>query len=85
MQSDKALLEKIETILRAHFPKDTVDVSLSGIRDNIHVMVVSRAFDPLTERQKQEYLWDLIDKSDLTKKQKLRISLILPVSTAELK
>jgi len=85
MKTSEDLLEKIEAILRPHFPNDTVDVSLSGIGDNIHVVVVSRKFDNMTERQKQEYIWSLIDASALTKKQKLRISLMLPTSPAELK
>jgi len=85
MPADPALMERIERILRPHFPKDTVDVSASGIRDNIHVVVVSRAFDDMTERQKIEHLWGLIDDSDLTEEEKHRSSMILPSSPAELK
>jgi len=78
-------MKKIEQILRPHFRLDTVDVSSSGIRDNIHVVVVSRKFDNMTEKQKQEHLWGLIDNSNLTEEQKNHISLIVPSTPAELK
>jgi hypothetical protein len=85
MKKDDVLLKKIEEILRPSFRDDTVDVSLSHFHDNIHVVVVSRKFDNMTEQQKQEHLWGLIDASSLTERQKRRISLILPTSPAELK
>lgn len=70
--------------LRAEFPHDTVDVS-DGYGDNIHVMVVSRQFDSLSEAQKQDALWKIIDSTDLHDDEKLLISLIYPVSPAEIK
>ena len=79
------LIDRIREILKPHFPEDTVDVSLSGVRDNVHVVVVSRAFDNMGEKQKQEYLWDLLDKSDLSDEEKNRISLILAYSPDDLK
>lgn len=83
--SDEAL-PRIVSVLRKVFPNDTVDVSLSGIRDNIHVVVVSRKLDKYkTSKTKQEYLWGLIDSSDLTEEEKKRITLIMPLSPAELK
>jgi len=50
--------------LRQEFPTDTVDVS-DGYQNSIHVLVVSRKFDGLKEREKQEYLWGLIDSAGL--------------------
>jgi acid stress-induced BolA-like protein IbaG/YrbA len=79
------LVERIRQILKATFRDDTVDVSLSGIRDNIHVIVVSRAFDQMQENAKQEHLWSLIDQSNLTAEEKARISLILAYSPDDLK
>lgn len=76
---------RIRAILRAAFPEDTIDVSPSGIRENIHVIVVSRALDGKTERKKQEYVWDLLESGGLTKSELARISLILPISIEELK
>jgi len=78
-------LTKIEDIFREEFPNDTVDVSLSGVRDNIHVIVVSRKFDRFrAEKKKQEYLWGLVDASGLSEEDKQRITLIMPMSPAEL-
>lgn len=85
MEEKDPLLDKLYGILKSHFPDETVDVSRSGIRDNVHVIVVSKKFDPYRERQKQEYLWDLIDHTDLTEEEKARISMILPLSVRELR
>jgi hypothetical protein len=69
---------------RRKFPTDTVDIS-DGYQDNIHVVVVSRSFDELSEKQKQDLLWDVIDATDLSAEEKSLISLVYPVSVAELK
>ena len=72
------------TAFRREFPKDTVDVS-DGYRGNIHVLVVSRRFDRMKEREKPGYMWQIIDKTDLTEDEKSLISVALPVSPQELK
>jgi hypothetical protein len=69
---------------RAEFPEDTVDVS-DGYKGNIHVMVVSRRFDAMKERDKQDLMWRVVDGTDLTDKEKHLISLLYPVSTEEIK
>lgn len=69
---------------RAEFPQDTVDIA-DGYQDNIHVMVVSRRFDSLTERQRMDLMWTLVDATHLTDKEKRLISLLYPVSPAEMK
>jgi hypothetical protein len=74
----------LEHALRAEFPQDTVDIS-DGYEDNIHVVVVSRKFDGLREREKQERLWKIIDRTPLTDKDKQLISLVYPLSVAEIK
>jgi len=79
------LPDRIRGILKTEFPDETVDVSLSGIRDNVHVIVVSNKFDRMTEKKKQDYLWKLIDESSLSEEEKLRISMVLPVSPKELR
>jgi hypothetical protein len=78
------LCDRIESILRSRFPGDTIDASLSGIRNNVHVLVVSKSFDDLTESQKQERLWDILEDGGLSKDELGRISLILPLSVQEL-
>ncbi len=45
----------LEETLRPAFPNDTVDIS-DGYQDNIHVLVVSRQFDEMDEREKHEIL-----------------------------
>jgi acid stress-induced BolA-like protein IbaG/YrbA len=70
--------------LRQEFPHDTVDVS-DGYKENIHVVVVSRSFDEMGEREKQQVLWRVIDRTELTEEEKQLISLVYPVSIRELK
>ena len=86
MPASPVLKTKIERILRAQFPQqgETVDVS-DGSGDNIHVIVVSRTFDNMREKSKQELLWGAIDKSNLTDAEKVKISMILPYSPDDLK
>jgi acid stress-induced BolA-like protein IbaG/YrbA len=81
---------KIVGVLKGRFATDTiVDVSPSGVRDNLHVLVVSADLDNMNEIQKQEHLWALLE--DAVKEKKLesadleRISLVLPVSIEELR
>lgn len=86
MPASAALKTKIEHILRVQFPQqgETVDVS-DGSGDNIHVIVVSRQFDHMREKSKQDLLWGAIDRSDLTDGEKVKISMILPYSPDDLK
>jgi acid stress-induced BolA-like protein IbaG/YrbA len=82
---NRSLIKKtLRNALRAAFPEDTVDIS-DGYLDNIHVVVVSRSFDAMSEKQKQQRLWKLIDATDLSDDEKSLISLVYPVSIAELK
>jgi hypothetical protein len=74
----------IEERLRREFPRDTVDVS-DGYKENLHVVVVSRKFDKMRDRIRQEMLWSLIDDTDLTKTEKGLISLVLPATPGEFK
>jgi len=83
-RSRSAIKKILADALRAKFPSDTVDIS-DGYQGNIHVLVVSRAFDRLSEQGKRNFLWRIIDSTDLTDDEKGLISLILPFSVAELK
>jgi len=74
----------IENAFREEFPRDTVDLS-DGYKNNIHVLVVSRSFDDMSEKDKQDILWGVIDATDLTDAEKALISLVYPVSPAEIK
>jgi hypothetical protein len=85
------LRDKIEAALRRGLtsPDTIIDVSSSGVRDKLHVLVVSRDLDNKTERQKQEFLWALLDDAvkaqSLTADELQRVSLVLPVSVDELR
>lgn len=74
----------IRDAFRREFPHDTVDVS-DGYKDNIHVMAVSRRFDKMSEQEQQELMWGIIDRSDLNEDEKSLISLLYPVSPAEIR
>ncbi len=74
----------LESAFRQEFPHDTVDLS-DGYQHNIHVLIVSRRFDAMTEKDKQDALWQIIDGTDLTDAEKALISLVMPVSPAEVK
>jgi len=84
MSANPELKEKIEHALRTRFQGETVDVS-DGYGDNVHVIVVSRRFNGLQEKEKQDLLWQELDQSGLTDEEKVKISLILPYSPADLK
>lgn len=86
MPASPELKTRIERALRTQFPKqgETVDVS-DGVGDNVHVVVVSRQFDRMKEKSKQDLLWGAIDRSDLTDAEKVKISMILPYSPDDLK
>ena len=74
----------LENAFRKKFPTDTVDLS-DGYQDNIHVLVVSRSFDGISEKDKQDILWSVIDTTDLSDAEKVLISLVYPVSPSEVK
>jgi acid stress-induced BolA-like protein IbaG/YrbA len=84
MPASQKLKETIEDIIKLEYPGETVDVS-DGYANNIHIVVVSRKFDGMAEKEKQDMLWSFIDKSKLSDEEKLSISLILPYSPKDLK
>lgn len=75
---------ELERAFREEFPHDTVDIS-DGYQENIHVVVVSRRFDRMDEQAKQDLLWKVIDGTSLAEDEKGLISLVMPVSPAEIK
>lgn len=74
----------LEAAFRAEFPTDTVDVS-DGYNSNIHVVVVSRRFDQMADKEQTDLLWGIIDGTDLVEGEKALISLVLPSSPSLLK
>jgi hypothetical protein len=61
-----------------------VDIS-HGVGPNVHIVVISRLFDKMNDKQRQEWMWIIVDDTDLTDEEKQLISLIYPVSPAEIK
>ena len=83
-RSREEIKADIEKALRVDFPHDTVDIT-DGYHDNIHVLVVSRRFDGKVNAYKDDWLWDIIKKSGLTEEEQKLISVVLPISPAEIK
>ncbi len=84
MRARDEIKNVLKKAFRECFPEDTVDVS-DGYQENIHVLIVSRKFDGMTEKAKQDLMWDVIDGTILTDEEKQLISLAYPVSPAEIK
>lgn len=83
--ADQSLKDRIEAVLRNQYSENAyIDVS-DGYLDKVHVIVVSNELDPYSESEKQEILWDLLDKGGLTEEEKSKISLVLPLSRTNLK
>ena len=83
MRTREEIKAVLESAIRAEFPNDTVDIS-DGYKDNIHVLVVSRRFDKMTDEEQRDLLWGLIDQAGLDEGEKALISLAFPVSPAEI-
>ena len=79
-----AVKKTLVEAFRVVFPHDTVDIS-DGYMDNIHILVVSRKFDKMTDRQRQRMMWSVMDGTNLGKDEKHLISLLYSVSPAEIK
>ena len=79
---DETFKNSVTQIFRVAFPDGYVDVS-EGYHDRLHVLVVSRDFDGLTEREKQTRLWE-IARRELAEKT-TGISLLIGYSPDELK
>jgi hypothetical protein len=79
-----ALKSLLQSALRGKFPSDTVDIS-DGFDGNIHVLVVSRVFDKMSERSRRAYLWNVIESTDMTDAELELITVLLAISPRELK
>jgi len=84
MRTGQEIKAVLESAIRAEFPNDTVDIS-DGYKDNIHVLVVSRLFDKMTDEEQRDMLWGLIDKAGLDESEKALISLALAISPSMIK
>lgn len=80
--ANQAFKGKVKGIFEKAIPGAFVDVS-DGYRDNVHIVIVSRQFDGLTEREKDEYLWSIV--RPVLSTETGRISLLLGYSPDQLK
>jgi len=85
MKNTDELCEKIERILSLKFKNSGVDASLSYVRNNIHVVIVSRFFDGLTEDLRHGLVYGFLDESDLKEEEIKRISLFALLSPDDVK
>jgi hypothetical protein len=84
--SDSRLKRKIRDALKAGQFKgaeDLVDVS-DGPGDSIHVVIVSRKFDGLRMKEKNDLIWSIIGKS-LLPEEWGKVSLLVGTSPEEIK
>ena len=51
---------RVEQALRQDFPHDTIDTT-EGYNGRVHLKVVSRRFNGMNERQKQQYVWEILN------------------------
>lgn len=54
------LAPKVEQALRSAFPTDTIETR-EGYLGRVHALVVSRRLNGMTERQKQDFLLDVLN------------------------
>ena len=80
--ADETFKKEVTEIFRTAFPKGYVDVS-EGYHNRLHVLVISRDFDGMTEREKQARLWEIADQKLGEKTPD--ISLLIGYSPDELK
>lgn len=73
---------QVRRAFKKEFPEDTVDVS-EDEHGHFQVLVVSRRFDGMGDKQKLDWLWELA-RDGLKKTQLRRISLLLGYSPQEL-
>src|SRR5438105_1677095 len=55
----EATAQRVVDALREHFPTDTIDTR-PGFQGRVHLILVSRRFNGLTERQKQDLIWEIL-------------------------
>ena len=76
------LKKQVQRVFKEEFSEDTVDVS-EDEHGHFQVLIVSRRFDGMGEKQKLDLLWD-IAQGGLKKTQLRRITLLLGYSPQEL-
>lgn len=75
------LSTRVEKALRGEFPTDTIELG-KGYMGRVHVKIVSRKFNGMSEDEKQTYVWDILREH--LKEDAQGVSLVIPYATEEL-
>jgi acid stress-induced BolA-like protein IbaG/YrbA len=75
--------KRVEKVFEEAFPEAVVDVS-SGYGGNVHVVLVSKRFNRMSEEDKQALAWD-VARGQLAADELLRVSIIFAYGPRELK
>ena len=78
----EALAPKVKAALRRAFPDNSTIVTSPGYRGRVHAKVVSEQFNGISEREKQNIIWDALN-SELSEEAQA-VSLALAYGTDEL-
>jgi hypothetical protein len=80
----KQLKDHLLTTFERGFPSSVVDVS-DGYKDGIHIMVVSKAFEKMSANKQQNAMWTVLEDAGLTEDERTLITLLYPVSPADIR
>jgi stress-induced morphogen len=73
--------KRVKDALREEFPHDTIATS-PGYKGRVHVKIVSERFNGISEREKQQIIWDALH--DKLGEDQQPVSLALAYGTDEL-
>ena len=73
---------RVKAGLRKAFPEDTIVIK-EGYQGRIHVKIVSERFNGMTERDKQNYIWDVLH-TELEPEAQQAVSVAVAYATDEL-
>jgi acid stress-induced BolA-like protein IbaG/YrbA len=78
----EALVPAVRSALEKAFPESAIELTKS-YGGHIHVLLVSRALNGMGEREKQQYVWDML-QTELAEESQA-VSMVIAYSTDELK
>lgn len=76
------MASRVRAALRRAFPDNSTIVTSPGYRERVHAKVVSEQFNGISEREKQNIVWDALN-SELSEEAQA-VSLALAYGTDEL-
>ena len=82
IRSDKEIVKMIRHALGKKLPKGS-RLAIGSTGDEIYITVRSREFEKLDESARHDFVWEEIDSTELTDREKLRIGMIQVLSPQE--